>query len=390
MKRCYIILLLCTLISIEIFSQIIAPYCKVMPVRIFNSNGSAISASGLVDAINFAKNNGAHVISNSWGYDSDNPNYIPAIKDAIADATTNGRGGKGSVVVFSAGNTAVHSSGNNGFVCFPSNVEVEGVLTVGASDRYDQQADYSPTSNTDSSYNQIIDIVAPSHRAYSCNISMETLEAWTIDVPGDAGYNRWKNTESCYSPLSGTVFPNSGTNHPAYTGYFGGTSCSCPEVAAVAALMLSMNPELTQQDVFNIINSTARKAGGYSYQITAGISNGTWNAQMAHGVLDAYAVSQQKLFASASFINIQYKLFMKTKILFIAGLILFFTYGYSGNGELSKDSNTANAEVNGQDTTTSEGQNVFQRTGQLAGNWKVKSLNLSGKPIIIISPVYLG
>lgn len=131
----------------------IAPYCKVMPVRIFNSNGSAISASGLVDAINFAKNNGAHVISNSWGYDSDNPNYIPAIKDAIADATTNGRGGKGSVVVFSAGNTAVHSSGNNGFVCFPSNVEVEGVLTVGASDRYDQQADYSPTSNTDSSYN---------------------------------------------------------------------------------------------------------------------------------------------------------------------------------------------------------------------------------------------
>ena len=118
---------------------------------------------------------------------------------------------------------------------------------------------------------------------------METLEAWTIDVPGDAGYNRWKNTESCYSPLSGTVFPNSGTNHLAYTGYFGGTSCSCPEVAAVAALMLSMNPELTQQDVFNIINSTARKDGGYSYQITAGISNGTWNAQMGHGVLDAYA-----------------------------------------------------------------------------------------------------
>ena len=77
---------------------------------------------------------------------------------------------------------------------------------------------------------------------------------------------------------------------------------------------------------------------------------------------------------------------MKTKILFIAGLILFFAYGYSGNGESSKNGNTANAEVNGQDTTTSGGQNVFQRTGQLAGNWKVKSQNLAGEPIIIISP----
>jgi hypothetical protein len=77
---------------------------------------------------------------------------------------------------------------------------------------------------------------------------------------------------------------------------------------------------------------------------------------------------------------------MKTKILFIAGLILFFTYGYSGNGELSKDSNTANAEVNGQDTTTSGKQNVFQRTGQLAGNWQVKSVNLSEEQTNIISP----
>ena len=42
---------------------------------------------------------------------------------------------------------------------------------------------------------------------------------------------------------------------------------------------------------------------------------------------------------------------MKAKILFITGFILFFIYGYSGNGELSKGGNTANAEVNGQDTT---------------------------------------
>ena len=76
---------------------------------------------------------------------------------------------------------------------------------------------------------------------------------------------------------------------------------------------------------------------------------------------------------------------MKTKILFIAGLILFFAYGYSGNDELSKNGNTANAEVNEQDTTTSGEQNGFQRTGLSVDRWKVKSLNLSGE-LANISP----
>ncbi|MDR0567437.1 MAG: S8 family serine peptidase, partial [Prevotellaceae bacterium] len=271
----------------------IAPNCKIMPVRIFNSNGSGISSTQLAAAITFAKNNGAYIISNSWGYTYvTNPNAYPVIVDAISDATTNGRGGKGCVVVFSAGNTATHVSGDNGWVTFPSNVNVQGVLTVGASDRYDEQADYSPTSDLSSSYHQIVDVMAPSHRAYSCNISTESFECWTIDIPGTAGDNTWKNTGNCYLPLNGTTFPNSGTNYQAYTGYFGGTSCAAPEVSAVAALILSINPTLTQQEVADIIESTARKAGGYNYQITSGIPNGTWNSQMGHGVLNASAAVQ--------------------------------------------------------------------------------------------------
>jgi subtilisin family serine protease len=270
----------------------IAPNCKIMPVRIFDSDGDGISSAQLAAAITFAKNNGAYIISNSWGYNSGNPNLYPVIVDAISDATTNGRGGKGCVVVFSAGNTAAHVQGNNGYVQFPSNVNVQGVLTVGASDRYDEQSDYSPTSNLSSSYRQIVDIVAPSHRAYSCCISTESFECWTIDMPGTAGDNTWKRTGDCYAALNGTTFPNSGTNYHAYTGYFGGTSCAAPEVSAVAALILSVNPSLTQQEVANIIESTAKKAGGYNYQITSGISNGTWNSQMGHGVLNAYAAVQ--------------------------------------------------------------------------------------------------
>lgn len=264
----------------------IAPNCKIMPIRIFNSDGSGISTTNVANAINFAKNNGAHVISNSWGYNDDNPNLVPVIKNAISGAVTSG-----CVVVFSAGNTANHVSGNNGYVQFPSNVNVSGVLTVGASDRYDSQANYSPTSNTSSSNNQIIEVVAPSHRAYSCQISTETFEAWSIDIPGSAGYNPNKNDDCGILPEIGE-FPSSGTNYLSYTGYFGGTSCSAPEVAGVAALILSINTNLTPIQVANIIESTARKAGGYTYQNTSGLPNGTWNSQMGYGVLDAYAAVQ--------------------------------------------------------------------------------------------------
>ena len=47
----------------------IAPNCRIMPIRIFNSDGSGISSNRLADAIDFARTNGAHVISNSWSYD---------------------------------------------------------------------------------------------------------------------------------------------------------------------------------------------------------------------------------------------------------------------------------------------------------------------------------
>lgn len=267
----------------------IAPNCNIMPIRIPFGN---YPAETYANAIVFAKNNGAHILSNSWGYGSTNSNLFPVIKDAIEDATINGRGGKGCVVVFSAGNTANHEIGNNGFVTFPSNVDVAGVLTVGASDRYDSQSCYSPTSDLNNLYNQIIDIVAPSHRAYSCQIPTETFEAWTIDIPGNAGYNPVKKNDCGSLPIIGSVLPSSGTNHLAYTGHFGGTSHSCPQVSAVAGLILSLNIMLTQQEVADIICSTARKAGNYIYQITPDLPNGTWNPQMGYGVLDAYAAVQ--------------------------------------------------------------------------------------------------
>ncbi len=113
--------------------------------------------------------------------------------------------------------------------------------------------------------------MAPSHRAYSNQIANETFEVWTIDIPGTPGYNPVKNTDGGPLPPVGSILPNFGPQNLDFTGRFGGTSAACPQVAAAAALILSVKPGLTQMEVFNILTQTADEVGGYVY--TNGRSN---------------------------------------------------------------------------------------------------------------------
>ena len=41
----------------------IAPNCRIMPIRIFDSNGFSVSDDKLADAIKFAVNQGADILS---------------------------------------------------------------------------------------------------------------------------------------------------------------------------------------------------------------------------------------------------------------------------------------------------------------------------------------
>lgn len=265
----------------------IAPHCKIMPIKI--PLGYPAPSNLYADAIDFANIYGADIISNSWGFPSSNPNYIPVIVSALNNAVSNNK-----IVVFSAGNNANRVNGNNGYVAFPGCANISSLITVGASDRNNNQANYSPNGIE-------LDIVAPSSTANNSQIYGEGANIWTIDTPGlgTNGYNPINGYLGDMFPANGEILPSSGINFDAYTGRMGGTSASAPQVAGVLALMKSVNPCLSVPQMKNVLLSTADKIGGFNYN---------WNSlllghsiELGYGKLNAFhAVQMAQQMYSAS------------------------------------------------------------------------------------------
>ena len=221
----------------------VARTCELM--NIGNSlAGTPNSRQRRANGINWAWQNGAAVISNSW---SSSVAYA-VIDNAIDSAYLFGRGGLGTLVCFSSGN-------NNGAVSYPANSNPD-ILCVGAMSPCGERK--NPAScdgeNWGSNFGTTLDIVAPG------------VLIPTTDRQGAAGY------------AAGD-----------YTMTFNGTSSACPHVAGLVGLIISMNPCLTYQQVINIIERSAQKVGGYAYATTAGRPNGTWDDEMGYGLIDADA-----------------------------------------------------------------------------------------------------
>ncbi|MDR1198313.1 MAG: S8 family serine peptidase, partial [Prevotellaceae bacterium] len=212
----------------------IAPNCKL--ISISNRLTTYINVqSDLAAGINWAWQNGADVISNSWGSNALQGSYIT---DAINNAVTQGRNGKGCIVAFASGNDNASS------VPYPASLS--NVLAVGAISPCGERK--SPSScdgetTWGSNYGTNLDVVAPG------------VLIPTTDIQGSAGYNP-----------NLPIHPNNGGNkitsdypNQDYTVWFNGTSAACPHVAGIAALVLSVNPSLTQAKVRQIIESTCTK-----------------------------------------------------------------------------------------------------------------------------------
>lgn len=251
----------------------LAPNSKLMSI---SNSLSSTPASRMKrgEGIDWAVQNGADIINNSWS--SSIQHQI--IDDAITNAITNGRNGLGCVVIFASGN-------DNGAVNYPANSN-PNILVVGAISPCGQRK--SPSScdgeQWGSNYGAQLDIVAPG------------VLIPTTDLTGNNGYN--PNTP--IHPNNGGRKISSDYSNRDYTVWFNGTSAAAPHVAGVAALMLSANPNLTGQQVRTIIERTAQKVGDYSYTTTPGRSNGTWNNEMGYGLVDASAAVLDALLYSVT------------------------------------------------------------------------------------------
>jgi subtilisin family serine protease len=211
----------------------VAPNAQIMRVSHSLYISSTISAE-LASGISWSWQNGSDVITNSWGDQGSvyyNNLHSSILENAITAALTQGRNGKGCVVAFAAGNHAPAMD-------YPASFHND-IITIGS-------ISSSGVRASSSGYGNQLDVVAP-----GVNI-LSTL-------------------------------PNNGT------GTMSGTSMATPHVAGIAALILSVRPDLTQAQVRQAIESTCTKLSGYSFSTNSNHPNGTWNNQVGHGLVNAYA-----------------------------------------------------------------------------------------------------
>ncbi len=189
----------------------------------------------------WAANNGAHIINCSWG-PRDGVNEIVPLPDTTREAihycVTHGRDGKGIPIFWAAGNGNVANPGelvdNDGYASNPDVMAIAASINPDSRGRGETKAPYSDIGKA-------LFVSAPS--------SGGSKAIFTVDRRGSAGYN----------PEYGVV-----DEAGEYTDQFGGTSSATPLVAGIAALMLSVNPDLTLDQVRDIIRRTADKIGDRS------------------------------------------------------------------------------------------------------------------------------
>ena len=184
----------------------VSPNSKIMALKFLNSGGSGY-LSDAVEALQYASDMGARVSSNSWG----GSGTSAMLDDAIQYVHD-----QGMVVVVAAGNS-------NADALDFTPASSDRAITVAASDYNDAKASFS-------NWGQKIDVAAPG-----------------VDI---------LSTKAAVCPMC-----NDDRTVGTYYCRVSGTSMATPHVAGLAALILSMDPDLTNEDVRQLIRTGAVDLG---------------------------------------------------------------------------------------------------------------------------------
>lgn len=230
----------------------VAPDCSLMGIKIADTvndewvTDNEILAAGIQKAVD----SGVDVLSCSWG----GGGQSQSVNLAIRNAKNNGRSGKGCVVCFAAGN--YKRDHRDTYVLYPGTMKE--VITVAACNQFGEWKSFTSLDGVDwwgSRYgtNNEVDVCAPG------------VKMITTDISGARGSNGEGN----------------------YVYNFGGTSAATPIVAGVAALVLSVNSNLTAAEVEDILRlSTDRLySGNYDQKTGFGRINALKAVTMAKETL---------------------------------------------------------------------------------------------------------
>jgi len=189
--------------------------CKILPIKIVDNTGWT-DVSTEIDGINWAILNGADVINLSLG----GPGVSQSEQDAIRAA-------------YNSGIVVVAAAGNDGVTTYYPAAYPE-CMAVASTNSSDERVTFLNTATDplpwESNYGPEIDVAAPGD--------------WVLSL----------------YPTSLTI--------PPFLPYIwaSGTSLSTPHVAGLAALIRSIKPELSAEDIMNVIRYTADDVNSATYE----------------------------------------------------------------------------------------------------------------------------
>lgn len=200
----------------------VAPAAQLIPVAV-PAIGVRVGDSTEADALRWASDHGADIIVCAWSPSRSSVEWVelPAsTHDGIDYCLTHGRRGRGCVIVFSAGNDGSDLA-LNGYASHP------GVIAVGACNCHGCHPAYS-------AWGDALWCVYPS------NDPRDPVGAWQT----------YTTTVPAGSLEHGEAF---------YTTRFGFTSAATAAVAGICALIVSASPDLTYQQVKDVLRDSCEK-----------------------------------------------------------------------------------------------------------------------------------